>query len=360
MVYAALLPCPVIGGKVASFSAGKVETRPGVRKVVDIGEGVAVIADHYWVAQSALADLEVQWDEGPVGPSRHRLPSMPHWNARRPSRERWPSRSATRPRPWPRASRIEARHTCKCWRTQHWNRKTVWRSFRPGRQTCGRAISSPGGALAPPPRQPESSRHRFESTPRFLWRRTAAGSMLTTSPRRLRRKACARHAGETDLDARERHDARLLPSALPPPDARGGRWRPVAAFSSKMIFAVDYQPHAFQRRQGWPDPFMTEGLVDFTLRYPTSRTTYRDPRGRHARRLLAFGQQCAQCFCHRKLYRRAGACKPPGSGCVPDLGIASTNSRGSASCWNGRRRMRATPPKHRKGARLASPPCAVL
>ncbi len=65
MVYAALLPCPVIGGKVASFSAGKVETRPGVRKVVNIGEGVAVIADHYWVAQSALADLEVQWDEGP-------------------------------------------------------------------------------------------------------------------------------------------------------------------------------------------------------------------------------------------------------------------------------------------------------
>ena len=36
-----------------------------MRKVVDIGEGVAVIADHYWVAHPALADLEVQWDEGP-------------------------------------------------------------------------------------------------------------------------------------------------------------------------------------------------------------------------------------------------------------------------------------------------------
>ena len=65
MVYAALAACPVLGGKVVSFDAAAAKKRPGVREVVNIGEGVAVIADHYWTARSALADLVVRWDEGP-------------------------------------------------------------------------------------------------------------------------------------------------------------------------------------------------------------------------------------------------------------------------------------------------------
>ncbi len=65
MLYAALAPCPVLGGKVVSFDADAAKQRPGVRAVVDIGEGVAVIADHYFNAQSALADLAIEWDEGP-------------------------------------------------------------------------------------------------------------------------------------------------------------------------------------------------------------------------------------------------------------------------------------------------------
>jgi isoquinoline 1-oxidoreductase beta subunit len=65
MAYAALAACPVLGGKVVSFDASVAQKRPGVRKVVDIGEGVAVIADQYWIARSALADIKIQWDEGP-------------------------------------------------------------------------------------------------------------------------------------------------------------------------------------------------------------------------------------------------------------------------------------------------------
>jgi len=65
MAYAALATCPVVGGRVASFDGAKAQQRPGVRKVVDIGEGVAVIADHYWIAHSALADVAIRWDEGP-------------------------------------------------------------------------------------------------------------------------------------------------------------------------------------------------------------------------------------------------------------------------------------------------------
>ena len=65
MVYAALATCPVLGGRVLSFDATAAQKRPGVRQVVDIGEGVAVIADHYWIARSALADVAIRWDEGP-------------------------------------------------------------------------------------------------------------------------------------------------------------------------------------------------------------------------------------------------------------------------------------------------------
>jgi CO/xanthine dehydrogenase Mo-binding subunit len=64
MLYAALAQCPVIGGRVASFDASAARKRAGVRQVVDIGEGVAVIADHYWIAHSALADVRIVWDEG--------------------------------------------------------------------------------------------------------------------------------------------------------------------------------------------------------------------------------------------------------------------------------------------------------
>jgi len=65
MLYAALAPCPVIGGKVASFDGTKATAIPGVKKVINIGEGVAVVADHYWTARKAADALEIQWDEGP-------------------------------------------------------------------------------------------------------------------------------------------------------------------------------------------------------------------------------------------------------------------------------------------------------
>jgi CO/xanthine dehydrogenase Mo-binding subunit len=64
MLYAAITACPVLGGRVASFDGAAALKRAGVRKVVEIGEAVAVIADHYWVAQSALADVKIEWDEG--------------------------------------------------------------------------------------------------------------------------------------------------------------------------------------------------------------------------------------------------------------------------------------------------------
>jgi len=65
MVYASLEQCPVIGGKVKSFDAAKAKGMPGVIDVVQVNDGVAVVADTYWHAFKARQALAVQWDEGP-------------------------------------------------------------------------------------------------------------------------------------------------------------------------------------------------------------------------------------------------------------------------------------------------------
>lgn len=66
MVYASLEQCPVIGGKVKSFDAAKARTMPGVIAVVQIDDGVAVVANTYWRAKTARESMTVQWDEGAV------------------------------------------------------------------------------------------------------------------------------------------------------------------------------------------------------------------------------------------------------------------------------------------------------
>ncbi|MDO9167115.1 MAG: xanthine dehydrogenase family protein molybdopterin-binding subunit [Rhodoferax sp.] len=65
MVYAALEQCPVIGGKVKSYDAAKAKTMPGVIAVVEIPDGVAVVANSWWRANVARRALEISWDEGP-------------------------------------------------------------------------------------------------------------------------------------------------------------------------------------------------------------------------------------------------------------------------------------------------------
>ncbi|MGZ5266839.1 MAG: molybdopterin cofactor-binding domain-containing protein [Caldimonas sp.] len=65
MVYASLEQCPVIGGTVKSFDATKAKTMPGVIDVVQIPDGVAVVADSYWHAFKARQGVSIQWDEGP-------------------------------------------------------------------------------------------------------------------------------------------------------------------------------------------------------------------------------------------------------------------------------------------------------
>ena len=66
MLCAAMKECPVFGGKLKSFDAAKITSMPGVKKVVPSGDAaVAVVADTWWQAKTALAALPIEWDEGP-------------------------------------------------------------------------------------------------------------------------------------------------------------------------------------------------------------------------------------------------------------------------------------------------------
>ena len=65
MLNAAIKECPVFGGKVKSFDAAKVAGMKGVKKVVQVGDtAVAVVADTWWQAKTALDALPIVWDEG--------------------------------------------------------------------------------------------------------------------------------------------------------------------------------------------------------------------------------------------------------------------------------------------------------
>jgi isoquinoline 1-oxidoreductase beta subunit len=65
MLNAAIRACPVFGGRLKAFDASKVAGMPGVRKVVAVNDdAVAVVAETWWQAKTALDALPVTWDEG--------------------------------------------------------------------------------------------------------------------------------------------------------------------------------------------------------------------------------------------------------------------------------------------------------
>ncbi len=66
MLYAVLIPCPVLGGKALSVDEASVSKAPGIRATINLGEGVAVVANHYWTARKAAEALKITWDEGPA------------------------------------------------------------------------------------------------------------------------------------------------------------------------------------------------------------------------------------------------------------------------------------------------------
>ena len=67
MKYATVKAAPVFGGRVESIDESSIQDLPGVRKVVNLGDAVAVIADGYWQAKRALDRLAVEFSDGGNG-----------------------------------------------------------------------------------------------------------------------------------------------------------------------------------------------------------------------------------------------------------------------------------------------------
>ncbi|HET9123164.1 MAG TPA: molybdopterin cofactor-binding domain-containing protein, partial [Acidiferrobacteraceae bacterium] len=65
MLVAAVAHSPVFGGRVQHYDASRARAVPGVRDVVPIKDGVAVVAHDYWTAHKGLAAMPITWDEGP-------------------------------------------------------------------------------------------------------------------------------------------------------------------------------------------------------------------------------------------------------------------------------------------------------
>ena len=67
MLYAAVDIAPVQGGTLVSVDSSPAQAMPGVTRVVQLDEAVAVVADSYWRARQALGALKPEYDDAGHG-----------------------------------------------------------------------------------------------------------------------------------------------------------------------------------------------------------------------------------------------------------------------------------------------------
>lgn len=65
MLVATVVRCPVLGGKPKKWDSAAASAVKGVKKVLAVSGGVAVVAEHFWAARKGAEALAVTWDEGP-------------------------------------------------------------------------------------------------------------------------------------------------------------------------------------------------------------------------------------------------------------------------------------------------------
>jgi isoquinoline 1-oxidoreductase beta subunit len=65
MLYSVVARCPTFDGKVAQFDTAKAKALTGVKDVIEIESGIAVVADSTWHAIKGREALAITWDEGP-------------------------------------------------------------------------------------------------------------------------------------------------------------------------------------------------------------------------------------------------------------------------------------------------------
>ena len=212
MLNAAIMDCPVFGGKVQELRRRRRSRRcPACKKVVQVGDSaVAVVADTWWQAKTALDALPIDWDEGPnakVSQRRHRghAEGRPRrrralfvGNSKRRRRRRHRRRRARRSRrstryPYQNHATMEPMNATARWTAE---RCEVWVRDAERR---GRARRR-GRGLRPAARQVRG----LQDPPR---RRLRPARRATTTSRQavLIAKEMPGHAGQADLDARGGH-----------------------------------------------------------------------------------------------------------------------------------------------------------
>ena len=65
MLVATVARCPVFGGKPAKYDSAAAMAVKGVKKVLPVTGGIAVVAEHFWAAKKGIDALAITWDEGP-------------------------------------------------------------------------------------------------------------------------------------------------------------------------------------------------------------------------------------------------------------------------------------------------------
>jgi isoquinoline 1-oxidoreductase beta subunit len=69
LLFATVVHPPVFGAKVASFNDTKARTVRGVLRVVQLSQGISVVAENTWAALKGARALEITWDNGPFSMS---------------------------------------------------------------------------------------------------------------------------------------------------------------------------------------------------------------------------------------------------------------------------------------------------
>jgi isoquinoline 1-oxidoreductase subunit beta len=65
MLYASVMACPVFGGTLKRYDFEAIKSLPGVHTAVEVRHGIAVVADSFWRAKTALEVMPIEWDFGP-------------------------------------------------------------------------------------------------------------------------------------------------------------------------------------------------------------------------------------------------------------------------------------------------------
>ena len=198
------------------FDADKAKAVPGVRHVVEIDRGVAVVADGFWAAKTRARRARDRLGRRSAGDARHASAGRGVRGARHAARASWRGTTgdvsaalrgaaqdargglrAALPRPRDdgaaqlrrgRAARLRAR-------------SGPARSSRPSTRTRRREISGPQAGAGEAPHDAPRRRLRPARAPDSHFVREA-----------VQVSKAVRRAGEGDLDARGRHPRRLLPA----------------------------------------------------------------------------------------------------------------------------------------------------